>query len=223
MAHRLLRNQGDLASIPLQVQLFDVVSVQRDGTRDGIIKPLQHLDRGAFAASRRTDQCDKASGLDGQVQFLQDSHMWARWISKVDVVKHESTPCRLVGNASGTRCLCFFIARNLGLGVAFDIWLIIDQLEDGSSGSFGSRSIGDKAKHVRCFIGGKDLHVSQDLAGRRSTYYSDKDHKELRGIVSTAEQPLRSDVEYQGHDRIKQTLADGVQRLRVYSRFATSQ
>jgi hypothetical protein len=83
----LLRDETDLGSEPLQIQVTNIEAIKAHRTSEGVIEPFNEGDDSRFSRSRGTHECRCLACLERQVEVLNNLDVRARRVAEVDALK----------------------------------------------------------------------------------------------------------------------------------------
>jgi hypothetical protein len=88
---RLLRDETDLLSKPLDVESLDVVTVKVDGTLDRIVESFRQCDNGTLSTSASTDKSDGGPSLESRSVVPENRDIRSRGVMELDVFEGNDT------------------------------------------------------------------------------------------------------------------------------------
>ena len=83
----LLRDEADLRTQPLNIEVLDVRAVELDGAAGRVVKALDEGNDGALPAARGTDECGRLARSEDEGYPLEDLDIRAGRVVEFDVVE----------------------------------------------------------------------------------------------------------------------------------------
>ena len=113
--HWLLGHNADLPAEPVNVEVGNVSTIQSEQAREGIVESLQERDNGALATATRPHKGKSMSGLDIDVDTLQDTVGRTGGVVEVKVVGAYFTSDFFLCNACEWWCVSGVVCEWCGM------------------------------------------------------------------------------------------------------------